>query len=70
MRATRKTSWILIALTGLCGLSAAGCGDMARQAVKDGLYSYVSGSFSSAQVASQFADLLGSFFNTAGGSAF
>jgi hypothetical protein len=60
----------MIAITVTCGLTATGCGEMARQAVKDGLYSYVSGSFSSAQISSQLADLLGNFFTTTGGTTF
>ncbi len=70
MRATRQSRWLLIAITVLCGLTATGCGDMARQAVKDGLYSYVSGTFTSAQVATQFADLLSDFFGNFGGTTF
>jgi hypothetical protein len=43
---------------------------MARQAFKDGIFNYVSGSVGSGLISAQFADLVSSIFTTGGGFLF
>ena len=62
MRTSRGLRLILTGILVLCGLTATGCGQMARQAIKDGLFGYVSGNFASGVVSAQLADFVTSFF--------
>ncbi len=70
MSATGGLRLIVVAATLLCGLTASGCGQMARQAVKNGLFSYVSGSLNSGVISAQFADFITSFLTNTGGVIF
>ncbi len=70
MNATGGLRLIVVAATLLCGLTASGCGHMARQAVKDGLFSFVSGSLNSGVISAQFADFVTSFLTSTGGALF
>jgi len=66
---SRWRAWRVIVLGALL-LTTTGCGQMAIQAVKDGIYSFVSGSVDSSLVSTQFADLVSSIFTTGGGFLF
>jgi hypothetical protein len=70
MKATsRWRAWHVIVLGALL-LTTTGCGQMARQALKDGIFSFVSGSVGSGLISAQFADLVSSIFTTGGGFVF
>lgn len=66
---SRWRAWHVVVLGALL-LTTTGCGQMAREAVKDGIYSFVSGSVDSGLVSTQFADLVSSIFTTGGGFLF
>jgi len=59
MRTSSRMQTTLAALLAGILILTTGCGDMAMQAIKEGIYGYVSGSFSSGLIADQLATFLG-----------
>ena len=58
----RTSSWLRTTLAALFAgtlILTTGCGDMAIQSIKEGIYGYVSGSFASGLIAEQLAEFLG-----------
>ena len=67
MNATgRMRMWTGIVLWTLLLTTAPGCGQMARQAFKEGLFNYVSGSVGSGLISAQLADLVANLIATGG----
>jgi len=58
MRTLRWLRIMLVVLLAGTLILTTGCGDMAMQSIKEGIYGYVSGSFASGLIADQLADFL------------
>ncbi len=63
----RTSSWLRTTLAALFAgtlILTTGCGDMARQSVKQGVLGYLSGSFTSGLITEQLQNFLGNVVTT------